>query len=59
MQTIMNKEDKDKSLIEEDPSINNENVDIYIEELLKKLDGSIYGGIKWDKKNKRWILVKM
>lgn len=55
----MNKEDKDKSLIEEDPSINNENVDIYIEELLKKLDGSIYGGIKWDKKNKRWILVKM
>jgi hypothetical protein len=55
----MNKQDKDKMIIiEADPSINDENVDTYIEELIKEWDGSAYGSMKWDHEKQKWVRVK-
>lgn len=56
----MNKEDKDKMIIiESDPSINDENIDIYIEDLVKEWGGSMYGSMKWDHKKQKWVRVRL
>ena len=57
----MNKEkEKDPVITKLDPSTNE---NLYIEEILKDWDGSlyggIYGGIKWDHKKKKWIKSKI
>ena len=56
----MNKKDKDKlDIVESDPSINDDDLDVYIEELVKEWDGSMYGSIKWDHQKQRWVKSRL